>query len=540
MVIRKYLLATCVLVAAPSLVHATGLVRINEIAWMGTKVSASAEWMELFNNSSTSVELDGWTLTTADGTPDIHFSTKDSIAPHGYFLLERTRNGVVPGVTADKIYTGSLKNSGETLILTNNASTTIDNVIGGKNWCAVGGNNTTKQTAQYSGGGWITATGTPRATNATVGTVASCAKVQSYSDAGGAGVAVTTSAASTTASTTTQTSASTTSSTASSGTTETSSTVVHHSDGAPQFAPVPPVFLSIGPDKEIVAGADVRFNALATNRKGKQYTSATVYWAFGDGSKATGTSVFKSYRAPGAYAVVANAIQGLGSGEDDMIVTVHNAHVLIPTISKQGITVRNDTPYRLDMSFWRLQAGTTTFAFPEHTTILPHTSVLFPKEITKLPFTSDTVLLYPNGKQAARYAFVARDAKYVATETHTKPFVSSARYNTVRGSDKGVARTHSVAPQKDSIYQRNVISAYDNKTLIAPAVAIKIATAGAPVARAFISYAPSRASKSASSSFITSTTNTSSPSFTHRFIASPWTLPLLFILISSTVIFILL
>ncbi len=513
--IRKYVLIIAfVLAIVPSLAQANGTVRINEIAWMGTKASANAEWIELFNNSDTSVSLDRWTLTTADGTPDIHFSAKDlkdSIAPHGFFLLERTHNNLLAGVTADKIYTGSLKNSGETLTLTNASSTVIDTVIGGKNWCTVGGNNKTKQTAQRNGTGWITATSTPRVANASVGVVALCGSTASSN---------------TIATTTTQTTASTTSSTASS-TTQTIEIPATHNN-APQFAPVPPVFLSIGNDKTIVAGADVRFSALATDKKGKQYTSATVYWAFGDGSKAIGVSVFKNYRAPGTYAVVANAIEGLGSGEDDMIVTVHNAHILIPTISKQGITVRNDTPYRLDMSFWRLKTGTTTFAFPEHTTMLPYTSVLFPKDITKLPFASDTVLLYPNGKQAAHYGLSTLSAK---------PFTSSVRYNTVQGSADSVARAHIDAHKRDIIHQHNVISAYDNKALIAPATAIKIAVAGAPVAQALTS---SRASKPSSSSSVTQTNQTTPSSFTHRFISSPLTPPLLFTLVSSAIVLILL
>src|SRR5258707_13887588 len=61
---------------------------LNEIAWMGTLASANDEWIELVNNTSSAINLTGWTLTAADGTPSIVLS--GGIPAGGYFLLERT------------------------------------------------------------------------------------------------------------------------------------------------------------------------------------------------------------------------------------------------------------------------------------------------------------------------------------------------------------------------------------------------------------------------------------------------------------------
>ena len=42
---------------------------INEIAWMGTSATNSSdEWIELYNNSSTSIDLADWTLSWSRGT----------------------------------------------------------------------------------------------------------------------------------------------------------------------------------------------------------------------------------------------------------------------------------------------------------------------------------------------------------------------------------------------------------------------------------------------------------------------------------------
>ena len=112
---------------------------VNEIAWMGTTTDANDEWMELYNNTAAPVSLTGWTLKATDGTPSINLA--GTIPAHGYFLLERTDDGSVPGVAADLIYTGALGNAGEILELRDGGLTLHDRVDA---WYA--GNNATKAT----------------------------------------------------------------------------------------------------------------------------------------------------------------------------------------------------------------------------------------------------------------------------------------------------------------------------------------------------------------------------------------------------------
>lgn len=117
---------------------------IHEIAWMGSTASANSEWIELFNNTTAAVDLTGWTLNAADGTPSITIPAGTPPLPaSGHFLLERTSDGSVPGVTADHIYTGALGNTGEVLELRDGAGLLQDSVDA---WYA--GNNTTKETMQ--------------------------------------------------------------------------------------------------------------------------------------------------------------------------------------------------------------------------------------------------------------------------------------------------------------------------------------------------------------------------------------------------------
>ena len=107
-------------------------VAISEVAWMGTTVSSADEWIELYNNTGTSVGLSGWTLTAADGTPSITLS--GSIPANSYYLLERTDDSSVPGVTADSIYSGALGDGGEDLILRDNSANIVDRVNSSAGW----------------------------------------------------------------------------------------------------------------------------------------------------------------------------------------------------------------------------------------------------------------------------------------------------------------------------------------------------------------------------------------------------------------------
>ncbi len=119
---------------------------INEVAWSGTAASSTDEWIELRNNSSRDIDLRGWTLSWADGEVIIHLGeVKDDtkevrtsvISARGFYLLERTDDDSVSDIKADLIYTGALRNGGETLVLKDPNGNVIDTANGnGGEWPA--------------------------------------------------------------------------------------------------------------------------------------------------------------------------------------------------------------------------------------------------------------------------------------------------------------------------------------------------------------------------------------------------------------------
>jgi len=117
---------------------------INEIAWMGTNISSSDEWIELYNPTSKAIDIDNWILKTQD--ENIKITLKGTIPSQGFFLLERTDDNSAPSEKADLIYQGALSNNGETLELVDSIGNVIDKIDNSTKWLF--GDNKTKQTME--------------------------------------------------------------------------------------------------------------------------------------------------------------------------------------------------------------------------------------------------------------------------------------------------------------------------------------------------------------------------------------------------------
>ncbi|HEY5596202.1 MAG TPA: lamin tail domain-containing protein [Candidatus Bipolaricaulota bacterium] len=131
--------------AVSTLAAQPGDVVINEVAWMGTAASTNDEWIEIFNTTHEPIDLAGWTLIAADGSPSI--TLVGTIPANGFFLLERTDETTVSDVAADQLFSGSLSNTGEAFALKDTLATVIDTANGnGGAWPA--GNATTRRTME--------------------------------------------------------------------------------------------------------------------------------------------------------------------------------------------------------------------------------------------------------------------------------------------------------------------------------------------------------------------------------------------------------
>jgi cardiolipin synthase len=103
---------------------------IHEVAWGGTQVKSSQEWIELKNNTPVTVNLSNWRLRSTGGTP-ISTALTGEIPPLGYFLMARTTLTNVEDVPADMVYSGALNDSGAAITLTDGLGNVIDTANSG-------------------------------------------------------------------------------------------------------------------------------------------------------------------------------------------------------------------------------------------------------------------------------------------------------------------------------------------------------------------------------------------------------------------------
>lgn len=142
----------------------SGVVVINEVAWGGSVDSANDEWIELYNTSSSVVDLTGWTISDDHGAST--YALSGSIPAHGYYVIEDAEATIQP-LVASVVVNVSLANSGDSLTLMDAQGTVIDDVnSSGGAWFA--GDATTHATmervsAVFGGdaaSNWATSTGT--------------------------------------------------------------------------------------------------------------------------------------------------------------------------------------------------------------------------------------------------------------------------------------------------------------------------------------------------------------------------------------------
>ena len=368
---KKVFVLIFVLLVFP--VFSSASVIINEIAWMGAPESANNEWLELFNNGSEAMGLDGWILEAIDGTPKINLS--GSVSAGGFFLLERTDDSVLPGISADLIYTGALSNSGEILILKNAAGAEIDRVDGSDYWESIGGDNNTKQTAQRTAAGWITATSTPKATNISL----------------------------------TQAPASQSSQESQPSQTQTPAASPSSSVSVPTQT-IPQIKAYAGEDKNVITGAEVKFSGLALGLKDEPIDNAGFIWTFGDGDFKEGRVVNHIYQFPGNYLAVLDISSGQYSASDRVAVKVNKAELLISEI-KPGeagwIEIQNKSREELDISGLKIKQASQSFSFPRSTFIQANSIIVVPESASKIKLTKEgeVGLFYSNSFLIEKFSY---------------------------------------------------------------------------------------------------------------------------------------
>ncbi|MEL6804520.1 MAG: PKD domain-containing protein, partial [Bacteroidota bacterium] len=247
-----------------------------------------------------------------------------------------------PG-TAFLIYTGALSNSGVTLGSYRADGSLEDQVAGGENWDTIGGDNVTKETAQYSSNGWLTGDATPGSVNVTTEAVEDDEDTAKESTSGSLsrGKVVQ----------------------------STSLTLPDHTLALAVSGP------TIGYVNQPVA-----FTAEASGIGDTLINSLRYQWNFGDLHTDSGKAVSHHYTYPGEYVVHLSA--GYARHEAALLHTI----TILPTAlslarSPAGdVLVHNNAAYEFDLSNFKIVGNSTGVEFPEHTILLPKQTLTIPHD----------------------------------------------------------------------------------------------------------------------------------------------------------------
>lgn len=318
----------------PSVVEAS--VYISEVAWMGDSDSVNHEWIELHNSGSTA-DVTGWVITDE---MNLSIELEGVIGADEYVVLERTSDASAKG-NAFLIYTGALVNTGTTLYLKKVDGSLVDQVSGGEGWEAIGGDNTTKETAQYTSQGWITAMATPGEevdlTNEEVVTVDNSETKTNLAK---------------------------------------SSVSSKSNKGETVRLILPDVTLTLEIDAQKLGyvNQEIAFSA-EPSEVGKILIDSLQYeWNFGDGNSVKTKEPKHVFQYPGTYVVVVYA----GYKRQEQVarheITILPVDISLTENQSGDVQVNNDSPYEIDVSGYKLISD-KIFVFPPRSILLPNQTI---------------------------------------------------------------------------------------------------------------------------------------------------------------------
>lgn len=333
------IVSAAVLITLPNVLHAAVL--INEIAWMGSQVSANDEWIELYNDGSAPVSLDGWVLTD---NVDLDIVLAGTIGAGAFAVLERTDDESAQG-NAFLIYTGALSNDGRTITLFRDTGAIADQVAGGEGWQEVGGDNVTKDTAQRTTAGWVTAVATPGALNASTGS-----SNEQEDTKRGASADMRSSK---------------------------KEEPIRISLGLPDTE----LKLTINGPQTLTVNQQATFEVLPRGI-GEHLMNSLVYrWNFGDlGVGGEGSTVTRAFSYPGNYVVVVEAAYARHKALARHEVVVLPVTLTIARNDQGDVLLHNTAKYEVDLSGYRL-VGEEEVMVPPHTILVPNGTLIVPRAL---------------------------------------------------------------------------------------------------------------------------------------------------------------
>lgn len=351
---------------------AAAQVSISEIMYNPKGADTGREWVEIFNDGASAIDLTGWKFNegnTNHGLTAVRGGTNISAAGYAVIADDATKFLVdfpnFSGVLFDSSF--SLNNTGETIAIKDNSLNIIDSVT----YSADQGGNDNGDSLQKVKGVWLAASSTPGV--APAGSLINLGA--EFSSGSGA-----------------------------------KAEIGGGNSVWPEYVPpekAPKIKMEIVAESRAIAGAAQRFEARVYGTKNEPITNARVTWNFGDGARGEGRFATHVFNYPGTYLIVADASSGEYVTTTHLTVSVGSNTLYISEVSPGATTtawieIANPGANAVDLSGWFLGSVGGNFIFPDNSILAPRSFAVFTSENTKLdiPMSGEVKLLYPNGKPA--------------------------------------------------------------------------------------------------------------------------------------------
>lgn len=236
-----------------------------------------------------------------------------------------------------------------------------------------------------------------------------------------------------------------------------------------------------GEDRAGIAGADIEFKGEALGLKNYplDYTKTRFVWNFGDGAYLEGKTAKHSYFFPGKYIAVLDVSSGEFSASDRITINVLQNEITISEINPidSRVKIYNGSRETIDISFWQIAYKDQNFIFPKNSFVRGKEYLTIPKEISGFDFsgiTKDNVkLLYPNGAEATSFYYNKDKSDLNGEAGSDKKFAEVVKKNNSRkkiinniATARKSADNYSLASvvTADSEFKPNYIEATSSKT----------------------------------------------------------------------------
>ncbi|OGI60937.1 hypothetical protein A2641_00940 [Candidatus Nomurabacteria bacterium RIFCSPHIGHO2_01_FULL_37_25] len=354
-----------------------GLV-INEIMYDLEDADTGREWVEIYNNSDTAVDVSAFKFFEANTNHGLTLVEGDAnIGAYGYAVIVSDSEKFkidwpnFPGTIFDSSF--SLSNDGEALAIKDESLNIVDEYTYSSSQGANGDGNS----LQKISGSWSVATSTPGIANETVLPPSPPPIVPNNSEgsSGGGG---------------------------------SSPNVTENKTKAE----IPKIKTKIITKTIAFVGVPVSFEALAFGYNGEKLFSGKYFWNFGDGdsvelkgSDINNQKFTHTYFYPGEYVVnleyYTNHYGDVPDASDKVIIKVVSADILISGVGDEKdffIELSNNTNYDADISKWILSSDKKSFVLPKNTIIGSKKKIIISPKITNFSILDKETLKLMNSQ----------------------------------------------------------------------------------------------------------------------------------------------